>query len=302
MFNLRAGLRLAFDPALDRLLSRLPRRPVTDPVTLPSDQSAIPATTFEARPAFAAPTAFQDEMAPIRGSMAVAGEPRQTASVAGLAQPRPTAMSRRGSLSEKYESGGRGPGVISSGAGDHGGVSYGPYQLATNMSQPQAFLNGEGARWAASFGNQKPATPEFNTAWRNLANSEGEAFKQAQHDYIGRTHYRPQLEHIRKATGIDLSGRSNALQDVIWSTAVQHGAAANVIPRVLNDFKGDLNSPEGEEALIRAIYAERGRRRPDGALAYFGKSSPKTQASVANRLVREQEDALRMLRAQRSGR
>ncbi|HFO7914780.1 TPA: hypothetical protein ACHK1J_005692, partial [Escherichia coli] len=33
-----------------------------------------------------------------------------------------------GKTSERYESGGRGPGVISSGKGDHGGVSYGMYQ------------------------------------------------------------------------------------------------------------------------------------------------------------------------------
>src|ERR1043166_4761527 len=40
-----------------------------------------------------------------------------------------------GSLSAKYETGGRGPGVVSSGAGDYGGVSYGSYQMATNRSE-----------------------------------------------------------------------------------------------------------------------------------------------------------------------
>ncbi|HFP9633493.1 TPA: hypothetical protein ACHOQV_005292, partial [Escherichia coli] len=38
-----------------------------------------------------------------------------------------------GKTSERYESGGRGPGVISSGKGDHGGVSYGMYQLSSKM-------------------------------------------------------------------------------------------------------------------------------------------------------------------------
>lgn len=36
----------------------------------------------------------------------------------------------QGQTSEHYESGSRGPGTISSGIGDHGGMSYGSYQLS----------------------------------------------------------------------------------------------------------------------------------------------------------------------------
>jgi LysM repeat protein len=36
-----------------------------------------------------------------------------------------------GTLSAKYETGGRGPGTVSTGAGDRGGVSYGSYQMAS---------------------------------------------------------------------------------------------------------------------------------------------------------------------------
>ena len=36
-----------------------------------------------------------------------------------------------GSLSSKYETGGRGPGTVSSGAGDAGGVSDGSYQMTS---------------------------------------------------------------------------------------------------------------------------------------------------------------------------
>src|SRR5690606_14182281 len=36
-----------------------------------------------------------------------------------------------GSLSSKYETGGRGPGTVSSGRGDAGGVSYGSYQMTS---------------------------------------------------------------------------------------------------------------------------------------------------------------------------
>ncbi|HEY0366030.1 MAG TPA: LysM domain-containing protein, partial [Pyrinomonadaceae bacterium] len=41
-----------------------------------------------------------------------------------------------GTLSAKYETGGRGPGTVSTGAGDPGGVSYGSYQMATKMGVP----------------------------------------------------------------------------------------------------------------------------------------------------------------------
>ena len=50
-----------------------------------------------------------------------------------------------------------------------------------------------------------------------------------------------------------------------------------------------------DEQLIRAIYAERGRKKADGNLAYFSKSSPNVQKGVANRFQNELNDALAML-------
>ena len=47
--------------------------------------------------------------------------------------------------------------------------------------------------------------------------------------------------------------------------------------------------------LIRAIYAERGRTKPDGSLAYFSRNSPNVQKGVANRFKSELKDALAML-------
>ena len=42
---------------------------------------------------------------------------------------------QRGQTSAHYETGGRGPGHVSTGQGDHGGVSYGSYQYATNVGE-----------------------------------------------------------------------------------------------------------------------------------------------------------------------
>jgi len=53
--------------------------------------------------------------------------------------------------------------------------------------------------------------------------------------------------------------------------------------------------PSFDEQLIRAIYAERGRKKADGNLVYFSRSSPNVQKGVANRFKSELTDALAML-------
>ena len=45
-----------------------------------------------------------------------------------------------GQTSSKYEAGNRGISTISTGRGDHGGVSYGAYQLSSKMGTLQKFL------------------------------------------------------------------------------------------------------------------------------------------------------------------
>jgi hypothetical protein len=49
----------------------------------------------------------------------------------GGSQGNAGAQARLGSVSERYESSGRGPGTVSSGAGDPGGVSNGVYLLSS---------------------------------------------------------------------------------------------------------------------------------------------------------------------------
>lgn len=206
---------------------------------------------------------------------------------------------RIGGLSEHYESGGRGPGTVSSGAGDPGGVSYGTYQLAGNMNRPQQFLANEGSRWAAEFGGARPGTAAFSAAWREIAAREPEAFEAAQHDYIQRTHYQVQADQVRTQTGVDVTSRSAALRDVVWSTSVQHGPETQVIARAMANVSAQGVAPgDGQaydRALINAIYDERGRRDASGGLAYFTSASASVQASVANRFADERRDALTML-------
>ena len=67
----------------------------------------------------------------------------------------------------------------------------------------------------------------FRNKWKELAKSDATAkrFKQAQHDFIQRTHHDPAVRAIAKDTGIDVcdGSHSNGLQDTVWSTAVQFG-------------------------------------------------------------------------------
>src|SRR5262249_6558644 len=127
---------------------------------------------------------------------------------------------RRGTLSEKYETGGRGPGTVSSGVNDPGGVSYGSYQLASNRGRPQEFLQSEGAPWADQFDGMDATVRNgpFVQTWRRTASESPDAFFNAQHEFIERTHYNVSVDRIRAQTGLDINSLPPAVQDVIWST------------------------------------------------------------------------------------
>jgi murein DD-endopeptidase MepM/ murein hydrolase activator NlpD len=200
-----------------------------------------------------------------------------------------------GTLSAKYETGGRGPGTVSSGAGDPGGVSYGSYQMATKMGTATKFVTQAGFRWAANFQNLNAGTPDFTAMWKKIAAQEPETFQDAQHTYIKKTHYDLLATKILTDDSLDVNTRSRAVQDVVWSTAVQHGGATPIVHRACANLSCAQTDPKYDELLIRAIYAERGRKKPDGNLAYFSKSSPNVQAGVSNRFKNELQDALAML-------
>jgi len=208
-----------------------------------------------------------------------------------------------GQLSSRYETGGRGPGTVSSGSGDAGGVSYGSYQMTSipRGGTVARFVNDPEFPFRERFAGLEPGSAAFTSAWKALAAKQREAFHAAQHDFIRRTHFDPMVRLLKEATGIDITTRSPALQDCCWSTAVQHGPGNPIVRGVCAALKaaGTPRPEDGnayDEAVIHAIYAERGRRRADGNLAHFGRNSPEVQAGVAGRFEREERDALAMLR------
>lgn len=139
-----------------------------------------------------------------------------------------------GQTSKKYESGGKGASTISTGQGDHGGVSYGTYQLSSKMGTLQDFVS---KNYSEEFKGLTVNSEEYKTKWRELAKSD-ENFGTNQHEYIKETHYDVQLNKL-KNKGVDLSERGNAIQDMIWSTATQMGPDTERIYNALKHYHGE---------------------------------------------------------------
>ena len=247
---------------------------VGDPINLPDSASGVPAgSTENTQP-------LPSIMKPAAPSAGALGEALADA---------------LGALSAKYETGGRGCGTVSTGAGDYGGVSYGSYQMASKMGVPTKFVTQPGFPWLKDFANLVAGTAPFTAVWKRIAAEQPNDFQKAQHGYIKKTHYDLLVAKILSDNGLDVNTRSRALQDVVWSTAVQHGPGTPIVGRACNSLTCKAADANYDEQLIRAIYAERGRRKADGNLAYFSKSSASVQQGVANRFKSELQDALKML-------
>lgn len=135
-------------------------------------------------------------------------------------------------------------------------------------------------------GSKKAGTSGFDTAWKALAKKDPKGFEQLQHNFIRQSHYDPAANKIKSSTGLDVSKYSPALQNVLWSVSVQHGAGgAN------NIFKNaGIRAGMSEADIIKKVYAERSK-----VSKYFSKSSSAIQRSVYNRFQNELKDALALL-------
>ena len=231
----------------------------------------------------------------------VGNQPLVIPSPSAAAGPVPPPDHKLGSLSAKYESGSRGPGTVSGGQGDRGGVSYGLYQLASKLGRPAEFLAEEGKPWAPRFAGLVQGTPGFTAVWKQIAAEDGAGFGAAQHEYIQRTHYDVQIEKIRAASGVKINARSAALRDVVWSTAVQHGGKTSIVADAIAALGIGSDSPEFDTRLIDAVYLERGRRDANGILVHFSRNSALVQQGVAARFRSERQDAQAMLKAEQVG-
>jgi hypothetical protein len=221
-------------------------------------------------------------------------------------QPQPAAGRILGKLSEKFETSGRGPGTVSTGKGDKGGVSYGSYQMTSkDRGGPggtvKRFVSQPDFPFRENFSGLAPGGAAFTAEWKRLAAAHPEEFQSSQHEFIKRTHFDPLVQKIINEDGLNVLTRSHTLQDVIWSTAVQHGPGNNIPHRALATLSVGPEDPDFDKLFIKAIYAQRGRKNASGGLALFSRNSAAVQSGVAKRFRDEQKDALQMLAEEQSG-
>ncbi|EHQ26892.1 VgrG-related protein [Mucilaginibacter paludis] len=182
-----------------------------------------------------------------------------------------------GGLSEKYETGGRGPGTVSSGNNDPGGVSYGSYQLKSRDNngkiggRVKEFLeSSQGAKWKDKFEGLTPGSKEFSDKWKRIATDNSDEFKQAQFDFVKRTHYDVTQSRLLDRLGLDLNLRSDTLRDVVWSTSVQHGPNTRIID---NALAGKDLSKLSDKEIIQDIYKQRADEHPAYEARYSDEES-----------------------------
>jgi len=192
-----------------------------------------------------------------------------------------------GWLSRMFESGGAGPGAISSGKGDYGGKSYGLYQFASKTGGASAFVNSN--PWLkSSFAGLAPGSAAFDAKWKSMAADPN--FEAAQHSYVRQKYLEPLLKKVQATTGLDLSKRHPAVLEELLSTAVQYGPATSVVSKAL---AGATNSISDSEILMRI-----GKYKYETVSSHFRSSSPEVQRSVANRFRKETSLALSSLPGQ----
>lgn len=128
----------------------------------------------------------------------------------------------------------------------------------------------------------------FDAAWKQVA-ALNKNFGSYQHNFIQQKYYEPAAKSVLKNNGLDISNRSNAVKDAIWSTSVQHGVGS--VSRIVK--AAGITPKMSDSEIIRRLYTERGS---GNGSKYFGGNSPSVQASVAKRFKDEMRDALNMLK------
>ena len=207
-----------------------------------------------------------------------------------------------GALSERYESRGD-PATI--GWDSTGGWSYGKYQLAANTGAMNEFLAWLArahpeleSQLAAAGGaaGARAGTEAFKAAWAQVMGTAAGGTAQSQ--YTALAYFVPGARLINSRSNLDVNLRSSTIQQVVFSTSIQHGpgGARNVFQRALANLSYPPSAPTATEptdaALIRAVYAE---RRAENGARYFRSSTQAVRNSVVNRFHNEEADALRSL-------
>ena len=183
------------------------------------------------------------EAAIAAGSTAVTDATPVVNTVTGTVDPttvrQPATGWTLGQTSKKYEVGSRGAGAINDyngkAAGDFGGAQYGipqfPSYLPPTMPSGKSRQNPKNSpvvqfvkqcRFSSQFAGLTPATPAFDAAWKACAAQNPTDFEADQHDFVKKNNYDIMIGNLKRR-GLDLTSFGCAVQDLVWSTAVQMG-------------------------------------------------------------------------------
>ena len=203
----------------------------------------------------------------------------------GLLQGWKSGPMQPGDISARYESGTAGSSAI--GYDSTGGTSYGRWQFSSKQGSLDGFLRflegkgGEAAAVAARLraagpantGGKSGAMPE---AWKLAAKTPG--FGDWEREFAQREFYDPAVRGLPAGAAAAVR-QSPMLQQMVWSTAVQHGSggAVDIFRKAWRDGMTDAD-------FVHSAYGERAGR--------FGSSTPEVRASVQRRLQREAGDIL----------
>ena len=208
-----------------------------------------------------------------------------------------------GALAARFESGA--DGIAAVGYDSHGGTSYGKFQISSRAGTMKQFMNylsenapdlakrlaGAGPANTGSKNGRMPQT------WKAIASEQPERFEKLQSDFVHESHFEPAAQALEKNTGVSFANMPEALREVLFSTAVQHGAAGAV--RIVSRALERLSTPSGQQKAMPARQAyETGKELIQHIYAIragqFGSSSMHVQSSVKNRLQEEMQEALSM--------
>ncbi len=135
-----------------------------------------------------------------------------------------------GSLSAKFESGTSNTatkaGLISTGANDPGGKSYGPHQLSSKAGTLSKYL--EQSAFGQEFMGLVPGSSEFDAKWKEVASRNPEAFADDQKKFISQTHFEP-ASRVAKDLGFKLE--NPGVREAVFSGSVQHGGINKILQR-----------------------------------------------------------------------
>ncbi len=210
-----------------------------------------------------------------------------------------------GQLAARFESGK--DGIAAIGYDRHGGTSYGKYQISSRAGTMKSFvefLKSEEPDFAkrleaAGPSNTGGKSGRMPVVWKEIAEQHPDRFETLQERFIHASHFEPAVQSVAEKTGLSVAGMPEALKEVLFSTAVQHGpaGASRIVSRAVDQVgrdKLDLTKNSAEsvkkagEALIRRIYSMRSDQ--------FGSSTESVQAAVKSRLRQEMGMAIDMLR------